>query len=39
MAEERAEIAAGYILLPKGRPRKDADNEEARRNKRLCNDE
>lgn len=35
MAEERAEIAAGYILLPKGRPRKDADNEEVRRNNEV----
>ena len=28
-------IAAGYIPLPKGRPRKDADNEEARRNNEV----
>lgn len=28
-------IAAGYIPLPKGRPRKDADNEEAKRNNEV----
>ena len=28
-------IAAGYIPLPKGRPRKDANNEEARRNNEV----
>ena len=28
-------ITAGYIPLPKGRPRKDADNEEARRNNEV----
>ena len=29
------QIAAGYKPLPKGRPRKDADNEEAKRNNEV----
>lgn len=32
---KRRKIEAGYLPQPKGRPRKDADTEEARRNKEL----
>ena len=33
-AKER-KLAAGHILRPKGRPRKDADNEEVKRNNEV----
>ena len=33
---KRRKIEAGYLPQPKGRPRKDADTEEARRNKELA---